>query len=355
MITHVRRSVGPAAAAAHTTPTPRVHACFLRAACAFMRGSCASMRVACASVRVHAAACAPDADNDRCGGCWRRAASATWTSSRATRGRCTRRPLAGALSSASRTAAAGVRARVCVCVCVRVRACVCVCVCVCVCLCVCVCACTRLACKQTPAGAVRRRTPPTQTRLTHCHPFTHTRNARARSANDNAYAHPIDVVPLVDLGLKKVVRIDTYGAAPQVGWCVCVCVCVCVCGHRKRVPWCVHTPHTHPHTHTPSLHTPPCCTVCAPSAHRHTRITRSRARKRRCPGRTATTTHSCLRAVGGVTSSRSTSHNQRRVRVSRVVLRDGVGGWEAELSGAAARTGRSRTPRRLRRCRRLTV
>lgn len=34
----------------------------------------------------------------------------------------------------------------------------------------------------------------------------------ARSANDNQYAHPIDMVPVVDLNLRKVVHIDRWAA-----------------------------------------------------------------------------------------------------------------------------------------------
>lgn len=31
------------------------------------------------------------------------------------------------------------------------------------------------------------------------------------SPNDNQYAHPIDMVPIVDLNLRKVVHIDRWG------------------------------------------------------------------------------------------------------------------------------------------------
>jgi hypothetical protein len=37
-----------------------------------------------------------------------------------------------------------------------------------------------------------------------------------RSPEDNQYAHPLDLVPLVDLNLKKVVRIDMQRAPPKV-------------------------------------------------------------------------------------------------------------------------------------------
>jgi hypothetical protein len=36
------------------------------------------------------------------------------------------------------------------------------------------------------------------------------------SPNDNAYAHPLDLLPLVDLNLKKVIRIDKHSIPPKV-------------------------------------------------------------------------------------------------------------------------------------------
>ena len=36
------------------------------------------------------------------------------------------------------------------------------------------------------------------------------------SPNDNAYSHPIDLLPLVDLNLGKVVRIDMQKLPPKV-------------------------------------------------------------------------------------------------------------------------------------------
>lgn len=36
------------------------------------------------------------------------------------------------------------------------------------------------------------------------------------SPNDNAYAHPLDLLPLVDLNLRKVIRIDQHSSPPKV-------------------------------------------------------------------------------------------------------------------------------------------
>lgn len=36
------------------------------------------------------------------------------------------------------------------------------------------------------------------------------------SPDDNAYAHPLDLLPLVDLNLRKVIRIDQHSTPPKV-------------------------------------------------------------------------------------------------------------------------------------------
>lgn len=52
--------------------------------------------------------------------------------------------------------------------------------------------------------------------MANTHPYTHLSHHSHNSPNDNAYAHPLDLLPLVDLNLKKVIRIDQYAVPPKV-------------------------------------------------------------------------------------------------------------------------------------------